>query len=207
MLGVKVCRLCGAPITLPEGRRGPRRRYCGGRCRDRASYERRYVPVRRTTQMDVARVCAHCGNDYRAAHSGSKYCSKLCLGRANADRLERHDSVCVECHNSYSGTSRQTFCSRSCRRKFSRRIRIDRIRNKENVQRFSPREIFERDDWVCHICGGACDPTVSWPTLLAATLDHLIPLSRGGQHTRDNVKCAHYSCNSRRGARILAECA
>jgi 5-methylcytosine-specific restriction endonuclease McrA len=38
------------------------------------------------------------------------------------------------------------------------------------------------------------------------TLDHLIPLSKGGNHTSDNLALAHGRCNSRRGAgRIPAQ--
>ena len=35
---------------------------------------------------------------------------------------------------------------------------------------------------------------------LCASLDHVVPLSLGGGHTRDNVQCAHWLCNSLRGA-------
>ncbi len=37
------------------------------------------------------------------------------------------------------------------------------------------------------------------------TQDHLIPLSRGGSHTADNVVPACYSCNSSKGARTHVE--
>lgn len=30
---------------------------------------------------------------------------------------------------------------------------------------------------------------------MAATVDHVIPISKGGTHTWDNVKPAHYKCN------------
>lgn len=71
------------------------------------------------------------------------------------------------------------------------------------VERFSHGEIAERDDWTCHIC----DLEVTredW------SIDHLVPLSLGGDHTRVNVKIAHHSCNASRGNRdrsYLAEAA
>jgi 5-methylcytosine-specific restriction endonuclease McrA len=40
------------------------------------------------------------------------------------------------------------------------------------------------------------------PHPLAPTLDHIVPLARGGHHTRDNTQCAHFSCNTRKGARV-----
>jgi len=59
--------------------------------------------------------------------------------------------------------------------------------------------IYERDNGVCHICEEHVDET-------AFTLDHLIPLSRGGPHMHVNLRVAHRSCNSRMGvARLPAQ--
>jgi 5-methylcytosine-specific restriction endonuclease McrA len=30
---------------------------------------------------------------------------------------------------------------------------------------------------------------------------YIVPLSKGGTHTYDNVQCAHFGCNSRKGNR------
>lgn len=54
-------------------------------------------------------------------------------------------------------------------------------------------DIAERDNWMCHICGKRV-------TRKTWSLDHLMPVSRGGAHTRINVALAHRDCNSRRGA-------
>ncbi|KKN82018.1 hypothetical protein LCGC14_0312850 [marine sediment metagenome] len=34
------------------------------------------------------------------------------------------------------------------------------------------------------------------------TLDHVVPLSRGGQHVKENVVAACLSCNSKKGNRL-----
>lgn len=59
-------------------------------------------------------------------------------------------------------------------------------------------EIWERDGGKCHICRRACDP-LRWH------LDHLVPVSRGGQHTPDNVAVSHPKCNQSRGSRGPAQ--
>jgi len=38
---------------------------------------------------------------------------------------------------------------------------------------------------------------------LAASLDHRIPISRGGEHSRANAQTSHLGCNVRKGARLM----
>lgn len=56
--------------------------------------------------------------------------------------------------------------------------------------------IYERDGARCHICR----LTVRRED---ASLDHLIPASRGGASTQDNLALAHLRCNQSRGDRAL----
>ena len=58
----------------------------------------------------------------------------------------------------------------------------------------SRRAVFVRDDHQCQYCGGA-----------AETLDHVVPRSKGGPHTWDNVVAACRRCNLRKGDRLLAD--
>jgi 5-methylcytosine-specific restriction endonuclease McrA len=60
--------------------------------------------------------------------------------------------------------------------------------------------IFERDGWVCGICGDPVDKKLKWPDLYCATLDHIIalslgPLVQGCGHIEENVQLAHFLCN------------
>ena len=51
---------------------------------------------------------------------------------------------------------------------------------------------------VCWLCGGAIDMNLPPTHGRAFTLDHLVPLSRGGDIDGE-VKPAHRSCNAARG--------
>jgi 5-methylcytosine-specific restriction endonuclease McrA len=64
-----------------------------------------------------------------------------------------------------------------------------------------PRDVFERDAWVCGLCGDPVSEGVAWPDPLSASLDHVTPLSKGGHHVLENVQLAHLSCNVQKGAR------
>ena len=70
--------------------------------------------------------------------------------------------------------------------------------------RFTNAEVFDRDGWVCGLCAEPVSRNATYPDPLSASLDHVIPLSRGGSHSLDNVQLAHLACNVSKGARVAA---
>jgi 5-methylcytosine-specific restriction endonuclease McrA len=72
------------------------------------------------------------------------------------------------------------------------------------VERFTAQEIYERDAWVCGICDQPIDRTLKHPDPNSVSLDHIQPLSLGGEHSRANTRAAHLGCNVRRGNRVAA---
>lgn len=62
------------------------------------------------------------------------------------------------------------------------------------------REIFERDKWVCQYCGEKVTPE-------NVTLDHFIPLSKGGKHSKDNLKTCCLICNAVKSGKTYEEAA
>ncbi|WP_376767574.1 HNH endonuclease [Micromonospora profundi] len=71
-----------------------------------------------------------------------------------------------------------------------------------DAERFERSEIFERDGWICQICWEPVDRQVTWPHPKSASLDHIIPISKGGPHTRANVRLADLRCNLKRNNRL-----
>lgn len=55
--------------------------------------------------------------------------------------------------------------------------------------------LYARDLGRCGICGG----TVEFDD---SSVDHIIPIARGGAHKWDNVQTAHLLCNIRKGAKV-----
>lgn len=66
-------------------------------------------------------------------------------------------------------------------------------------KRFVPnkRNVFLRDNYTCQYCG--CEK----PDFL--TLDHVMPQSRGGRNTWENLVCACRDCNFKKGNRTPEE--
>ena len=56
---------------------------------------------------------------------------------------------------------------------------------------------------VCAICGKPVDKSLKYPHPLSKTVDHIIPVSKGG-HPSDinNLQLAHWTCNRAKGANI-----
>lgn len=59
--------------------------------------------------------------------------------------------------------------------------------------------ILKRDGMVCHLCGTGIE------ALADLHFDHVIPVSRGGAHSMDNIKSAHAVCNLRKHDKLIAE--
>ena len=61
--------------------------------------------------------------------------------------------------------------------------------------------LYERDHGICHICGTLCDITADPNSNSYPSIDHVLPISKGGKDKWDNVMLAHRLCNSLRGNR------
>ncbi|MBF6315035.1 HNH endonuclease [Nocardia farcinica] len=79
------------------------------------------------------------------------------------------------------------------------------MQRKAFVANVSPRKVFERDRWKCHLCKRKVRRSAVVPHPLAPTIDHVIPLAKGGTHEPANCATAHYQCNSAKGDRDAGE--
>jgi 5-methylcytosine-specific restriction endonuclease McrA len=75
-------------------------------------------------------------------------------------------------------------------------LRFDRMPRQE--VKFSRGNIYIRDRNRCQYCGRKFATS-------ELSLDHVIPISRGGKSTWENVVCACLNCNVRKGNKLVAE--
>ena len=94
------------------------------------------------------------------------------------------------------------YCSASCKYRNYHRLRKDRIHSSVR-EPYLLSDIAFRDGFVCGLCGEVVDMVVSYPDPSSASVDHVVPLSRGGCDTLDNVQIAHLGCNLRKGSHCL----
>ena len=56
---------------------------------------------------------------------------------------------------------------------------------------------------VCGICGLPVDKTLKYPHPMSATVDHIIPINRGGHPSdMDNLQLAHWICNRQKSDKL-----
>lgn len=62
------------------------------------------------------------------------------------------------------------------------------------LEAIHPRTIYDRDKGHCYICGRCV-------AFAAFELDHIIPVTRGGEHTYTNTAIVHRKCNNKKKCR------
>ena len=68
------------------------------------------------------------------------------------------------------------------------------------VEKVDSSIVFERNNWICQICQTPVSKLSDRNLVDIASLDHIIPIARGGEHSYSNTQLAHLSCNLRKGA-------
>ena len=214
----RICCVCGDSIE----HRSKRAKYCSAQCRDwQRLHPGEPIPKK-------GRTCQHCGSNIDHKRLEVRYCSLSCQRRGLGGVGFRPMVDCRGCETSFEPShAAQKYCNARCRQR--RHTLLWRLRNPEKyaetkkksaasvragAQRYRSRkrnatveyflhsEIFERDGWICQLCDRPVDQTLRWPHSLSASLDHIIPISKGGNHSRANVQLAHVICNLRKGASL-----
>lgn len=176
-----VCVDCGA--TGEQSPRGRTRLRCDG-CRALTkSYEVRKVQF---PKVD----CAGCGQSFRAHHRTQRWCSMTC-GNRNKARSGFRGGLTPEAKE-----RQRLYWQEKGRRRRA-------IKRGSAAEPYTLAEIAERDGECCGLCGTPVPMGVRVPDPLAPTIDHVVPISRGGNDTRANVQLAHFRCNSVKGAREI----
>ena len=158
------------------------------------------------------RACTSCGNPVWIGTSSRP--DPVC----RPCRKIRRSRFCRQCSALYDPLDRGRYtyyCSVNCRDTAARereRVRQRAERRARKAKRrltydgVSDAAIFERDDWLCQVpgCGEPISRDVVHPDPLSASVDHIVPLSLGGDDTASNKRAAHLICNMRRGTRDAA---
>lgn len=200
----RTCRVCGASIAD----RPVWARYCGGACQRRWS---RATPRRPKAHPNSSSIwtlaCAHCGCVFVTPNPRRRLCSAKCRkqreraqARATGSRqrgkrraMDRRMAAGLPAQNN-GAPGRQDMARR-------RRAKLKGV----DVEKIDAPGVYERDGWRCQLCGRQVDRRRVYPDRLSASLDHIVPLSLGGDHVAVNVQLAHLCCNVAKSNRAVGE--
>lgn len=225
-----ICKGCGIEFN-PKARNRTdfHSRECAFAYRNRLKAERS-----ERLESEVAadlRPCEICGEP--CSRKGAHICSDDACKKERERRRSREYGVasktasprkCKECGTIFTpeyGDKRKDYCSHKCGRKAGKRKGKKHTGTLNNVTRkrlrtmygdswrsmyepINKRRVFERDRWRCQLCGCKVKRTTEWDPR-QATIDHIIPLSLGGEHKYTNVQTACMECNSKKGATIQGQ--
>lgn len=161
--------------------------------------------MRKPKRTRCSGACQSCGKD--KASRRARYCETC---RANAEReardrrlaalaVRRVEKSCACCGRPFWSLPKGRFCSPACGARASRWRRQQRLRSGRQAEAFAPWQVFVRDGWKCYLCGIATPMgLVGRLAPNAPTVDHVVPLARGGRHEFANTRCACRECNSRK---------
>lgn len=173
----------------------------------------------RTRADSPTKTCTEpdCGNALRARG----LCSTHYNRRHQPDRHAAKPTGCTVCGAPVlrppSG-QRRPACSTRCRRIIqygpnsphtggydwaTDAARRARLAGATVIELFDRLPIFERDDWACYLCGQQTNPDASPFDLDSPTVDHVTPLSKGGEHSPGNARTACLGCNSAKQDSLL----
>ena len=174
------------------------------------------------------KVCFYCKQEFEATHSLANICSLDCRNATHTSRshkarsrplesearLDRSEVKlpevdqetcginvrCLRCGKAIQdATGTRKYCSATCRRAGQRQSRKAMLR-RAFVEPVSMAVLRRRDEDRCRLCGKPVDFTTQPPHPSAATIDHVIALARGGEHSYGNTQFAHHRCNTAKGA-------
>lgn len=162
-----------------------------------------------TTELPK-KICSVVGCDSEIKNGGLGLCSK------HYQRLKRHGNVddpkpklvvCKDCGLSDNQIKRG-MC-RICYHSFMMK-NVESYRNSKKVSGYKRRsleafsesenflneEILDKTSGLCSLCFEAIDTSISGSHRLGLTIDHIQPLSMGGNSMKYNLLAAHRVCNS-----------
>lgn len=202
------CKYCGKDFA-PRG--SDRITYCSRECAfaDRAA---------KPKPLKEPKLCKWCKQP--TPSQKQQFCSNECqrdmakaksrewsIAKFNSTLKPRQCKCCGKTFVPAYSVKFRIFCSYRCSKTFSRRIANSTRRAREKnlpYEAIDPFSIFKRDEWKCHICGEQAPQSLRGTIHpLAPELDHIMPLSKGGHHIKENVACCHRKCNLLKSDKLL----
>jgi 5-methylcytosine-specific restriction endonuclease McrA len=198
---IAMCQICGDSWTRDtRGGPSPGCPNCALKLRRRAANERheRDLCECGSAKQQKSLRCEPCAK--KAIRIPERWATVNCLTCGATINRSKHRNLQIYCSSKCFGATRRKpdsklrLAKRRAAKSHARRLKA--AQGRKVLGRW--RAIGDRDHWQCWLCDGVIDPTLLPPHRLSGSVDHVVPLSRGGSDADDNVRIAHFTCNVRR---------
>ena len=164
-------------------------------------------------------ICEYCGKEFyahgRFKGKERRYCSVKCANEYHASLIKDKTLVtkkCEQCGKEFMvkyGLREQKYCSKECRweamivftegRRVKDRMTVKARRDKLTIPK--PKRYLDAlliaQNYACVYCGKQMGNK--------PTIDHILPVSHGGNNEKGNLIYCCQSCNSKKGHKLLEE--
>lgn len=205
----KVCIVCGKEFITTR----PQKMTCSEECKRINCKEKQRERSKRRERSPEEEHRKYIIHTYGSEEAHAAYLEKkqaqIAQTKAHREREQKErlaanirEGKCVVCGKAFTtyNPAQKTCCS-ECGKKLSYARSQKRIPKAQMIDKDITLEaLYRRDSGVCYLCGGRCDWSdkdvkqnrvgKSYPSI-----DHIIPVSRGGLHAWNNVRLAHFGCN------------
>lgn len=219
----RTCKQCGDEFTATR----QVKIYCTKKCsREAAEKYGNCAGCGKKLGDRNARHCHSCGQRKRYGWTGGKELVVFipaveaplpCAARAAIRTWVA--AYCRICGQSFVSSGGLDWASLSCNEKCDQQWQAEKKRyyrsryqvarrariKTTQVEHIYRGRIYARDEHSCYLCGEQLNMDAQAPEPKAPTIDHVVPLARGGSHTYDNLRAACFECNSRKSDRTEDE--
>ncbi|MEX5913845.1 HNH endonuclease [Staphylococcus ureilyticus] len=199
----KECVRCGKTF-YPSNYGSQIQKFCSDNSRQHNFWEGKERPKKLSN-------CQYCDTEFEVGRRKT-YCSEECAKKHN--NLEKKKKwrfkKCRYCEKWRYGFNGK-YCSEQCRKR-AKRIK-DELSKSERLKRARSNgqfdadidiyKLIERDGGRCYLCGDDVLFSYHYNHPKYPTIEHVMPISKGGAHSWDNVKVACRECNTYKSATLI----
>ena len=204
--GTRCCRCCQIEKPLSDFRKS---------CYEQDGYEitcKACIALARTATdrplyTGPTLVCRHCetakpreafSDDSRNKYTGKQDWCKACAKRYKGPWRKENAEEIRQYNHEYDAIHKEEKSARSSKRRAI-------LAGAKRVETVTVKAVYQRDKGICQICHERVPPKLRPPHPESASRDHVIPVSKGGDHSFQNIVLAHLKCNVEKGNRPVTQ--